>query len=284
MCSRLILFISTLLVAAAMVSCGSTEDELVWNLTHSDVVTPPESRSNVPPTPYPTLFVRKTNGELRGIVAADPLAGTDGTTEQSIADLTAQLRYVRQALEDQAGDSIVVPPDVLLVLDRNMTFGDAMGAIYTANGGSFPWPHLVMSNGMVHDIEPPRVMGPSGPIGWSAWLWVTDGDSVRWMPTPAEPSDMRFRYVPPVDGEIDLATLVSHMRAEMDTLDHVPPGPDRLIGLWVYDDMPYPKFIEIADALRFPEVGDPLGGRITVLQGLRWRPPPSAELDARVGR
>jgi hypothetical protein len=275
---------------AALSACDDTDSGLRRVLTRYNRFNPPESISTVAPIQAPVVYVYRTGGEFKSVVNPDPLTGIEDAPEQSLVDLAAQLKFVRQVLQDEAGDSVRVADDILLVGDRNLTFNGVMSAVYTVNHGTFIRPHLVTSDGYLHAVEPPTMHPQAGPMGWSAWMWITEGDTIRWMPIPESavnpvpqenPDSLWSVKIPPVNGEMDIDRAVASMATELENLDYVPDGMDRLIGIWAYDDLPYPTLMKVMDALRFPADGKPIGGRITMLQGWRWAPPPDEAISPR---
>jgi hypothetical protein len=283
------LFVIIGAVAAVFSGCSNSDSELRRVLTRYDRYTPPESRAKEAPSEHPTMYVRRSGGELVGVVNAEPLAGIDDAIEQPIRELTTQLGYVRRAMQERTEEGERIPPDALLVLNKDFTFVDVMRAIYASNAAGFPAPHLVTKKGYVHSVEPPMVHPQAGPYGWSAWMWITEGDTVRWMPIPEsaivpgvepDPDAVWQMKVPPARGSIDFATLTAQMRATIDTLDYIPEAQDRLIGIWAYDDFPYEKLVRLFDALR-ADSEQMVGGRVTVLQGMQWSPPPDSVITVR---
>lgn len=283
------LFVIIGAVAAIFTGCSNSDSELRRVLTRYDRYNPPESRVKAAPSEYPTMYVRRSGGELVGVVNAEPLAGIDDAIEQPIRELTTQLGYVRRAMQERAEEGETIASDVLLVLNKDFTFVDAMRAIYAANAAGFPAPHLVTKKGYLHSVETPMVHPQAGPYGWSAWMWISEGDTVRWMPIPESavvpgvvqnPDDVWQMKIPPVRGSIDFATLAAQMKATIDTLDYIPEASDRLIGIWAYDDLPYETLIRLFDTLR-TDTDEMVGGRVTVLQGLQWSPPPDSVMTVR---
>lgn len=278
--------VSSLLVAVTVLftSCGE-RNEVAWNLSKQDQYRLPASASTVPPMHSPVLFARKSGGELVGKVTADPLASIDDILEQSITEVATQLRYVRRALDDHAGDEMA-PFDALLALDQNLTYDEVMQVIYGAAATGFPHPHLVTRRGTIQSVEPPDLR--SGvPTGWSAWMWIARGDTVRWMAVPEsalDPSkaeDVWIEKVLPTESGIDIEKVAKRITAVLDTIDFIPEPEDRLIGIWAYSDFPYTDLIALMDRLRYPKRGAKVGDRITLLAGRRWGAPPDSGLTVR---
>ena len=78
----------------------------------------------------------------------------------------------------------------------------------------------------------------------------------------------------------DFATLTAQIKATIDTVDFIPEAPDRLIGVWAYDELEYEKLVRLFDALR-ADSEQMVGGRVTVLQGPQWGPPPDSVMTVR---
>jgi len=255
--------------------CGRRSDSqgLVWQLTHLDEYHPPESASRDTARYFPTLYVRAERDSLMGIVNPNPLEPFRDVAEAPGRDLITQLRFSRQVLQERAGDSVRVPFDANLVLDRKMNFGQVMEAVYITNYGTFRVPHLITASGHEHVVEPPRIHREFGPVGWSAWVWWMPDQSVKWMAWPDSSQRMVMRTLPSRDGAADIPALLDSLHQALDGKEYIPPGSDRLIGVWAYDGLTYPELMRFMDEIRYPKKGIQLAARITLLQGENWSPP-----------
>lgn len=273
-----IVLAGTFAVAFLCAACHKEpEGSLVWQLTHLKEYQPPESASTDSAGYFPTVYVRAEGDSLYGIVNPNPLEPFRDIAESSPPDLVMQLRFTRQVLQERVGDSLRVPGDANLVLDRKMTFGQVMGAIYVANYGSFVVPHLITAAGREQVIEPPRIHEKFGPVGWAAWVWWMPDQALVWTAWSDVAERFTVRAIPSKGGLANIAALLDSLRLTLDARDYIPVGPDRLIGIWAYDELAYSELMQFMDALRYPREGSKIAGRITLLQGENWRPPSQSE-------
>jgi len=271
------------LILAGLVLGGCSEEpksSLVRQLTEVRGYRPPESASTDSASPYPTLYFRAVGDSLKGIANPNPLERLREVAESGPEELITQLRFARQALQERAGDSLAVPGDVNLVLDREMRFGNVMEAIYVASYGTFGLPHFITARGKDHEIEPPTIHPQFGPVGWSAWVWWLPDQRMKWVAWPDSAQEFAVGVLPSKRGKADVAALMDSLHVALDSAKHIPPGPERLIGIAAYGALPYTELIALMDALRYPRSGSPLAGRITMLED-RMLPPPPDDFRAR---
>lgn len=283
--SSIVALVGAFAVASFAGGCEekSKLEGLGWELTHYKEYQPPASASTDTARYFPSLYVRSERDSLMGIVNPNPQEPFPEVAEASPENLVMQLRFSRQALQERAGTSVRVPLDVNLVLDRKMSFGQIMEAVYLSNSGSFMIPHLITASGREHLIEPPRVHREYGPVGWSAWIWWMSDQSMKWMAWPDSAGRVAVRTLASEGGAANLSALVDSLHGALDGKPHIPPAAQRLIGFWAYDGLSYPQLMQFMDVLRYPEKGQPLAGRITLLQGQLWAPPESGEQRSGAG-
>ena len=263
---------------ALLAGCADGPADLARQLTQQENYRPPESASVDSARYLPTLYLRvNADTQLVGMVNPDPMQSLDDAPEESPQNLIRQLRFARDILQKNRADSLMVPQDVNLVLDRGMRADAVMAAILIASNGKFSVPHLITAEGYQHVLEPPRMVQGT-PFGWSAWVWLQPDMSFRWAVAPDTSEGLSLATVPSDGGDMDLGALVAVLRETLDARDYIPPGPDRLIGMWVDDPLPYPELMRLMDGLRYPPDGAPVTGRLTMLLGTPWAAPPDSVL------
>ncbi len=267
------------LLSAIALGCSGEERTLKQQLTETELYRPPVSSSTTEAGYFPTLYARMgADTQLAAIANPDPLESLDGVAEMTGRDIVDFLKSARTTMQERSPDSVMVPMDINLVLDRDMTADEVIGSVLLAANGSFGLPYLVMANGNVHLIEPPR-MGRGAPAGWAAWVWLQPDNTFRWAVFPGARGRLRLSNIPSLDGTMNLEAFADSVAQVLDARDDIPPGIDRLIGLWTPDDLPYTDLVRLMDAIRFPEdPADVLAGRITLVLGRPWAAPPDSLL------
>jgi len=274
-CALLAAWCMVVLVAVNLGGCGqgTTQERLVKRLTTLKGYHPPESVGTDSAGMFPTLYVRAQNDTARaqsdtavvGIVNRDPLDKPDRSDEKGLRDIAANLRTTLTAMRGK--DSTAVRPDINVVADRSMTFGQVVQSVYGCNNAGFWMQHLVTAKGAGHRLVPPPGFEPSfGPIGWDMWIWWFPGDTLLWVPRPDDSTRFSpLHVVPPQQGGADFTTLAGQLHRTLDSLSYVHPGPGRLVGVSGYPELAYREFIRLLDALHNPAMGAKLAGATTIL-------------------